>query len=151
MSSVADIPSPHHRHPTWLYVTIIVVLVALAVWGVIAYRGHKQTQQATALAQQLQQSFEQAGLPVFASTDQISGVLGTDGGAVCTDSGKDLTDAFLKLQLSNGAGGPGQRPVLVDSEMLKGGLLIVQTYCPDKLQSYEDFLNKLKTKDVIKQ
>ena len=150
MSSVADTPSPHHRHPTGLYVAIIVVLVALAVWGVAAYRGHHETKTAKAKAQQLQQAFAAAGLPTYASVDQIAGVLGTDGGAVCDDSGDHLTDALLKMALVNGAGGPGARPVTVDKETLQGGLLIVKTYCPDKYDKYRSFVDDFKTKDVVK-
>ena len=143
-------PSPEHKHPTWLYLLIVVVLVALGVWGVAAYRGHKDTQEATQKAEQLQQKFEAAGLPQFADTDQIADTLGTDGGAVCDTTGKTLAESFLKIQLANGAGGIGQRPVTVARDTLVGGLLIVQTYCPDKLGKFQDFLDDLDFDDVVR-
>ncbi|HEY7198440.1 MAG TPA: hypothetical protein VH306_14785 [Gaiellaceae bacterium] len=143
-------PSPAHKHPTWVYVVIIVVLVGLAIWGIAAYRGHKETQEATAKAEQLQQKLEAAGLPTFADTDQIAGTLGTDGGAVCDTPGQALTQAFLKQQLANGAGGPGQRPVTVAKETLQGEFYIIQVYCPEKLEDFKDFLADLDFDDVVR-
>ena len=142
-------PSPEHKHPVWLYALLGAAAVALAIWGVAAYRGHKADQESQDKAQQLQQRFEAAGLPQFADTDQIARTLGTDGGAVCETPGKSLADGFLKIQLSNGAGGPGQRPVTVAKEVLQGELLIVQTYCPEKLDKFKDFVDDLDFDNVI--
>ena len=143
-------PSPAHKHPTWMYIVIIVVLIALAIWGIAAYRGHKADEESQQKAEQLQQKFEAAGLPTFADTDTIARLLGTDGGAVCDTPGKALAQGMLKLQLSNGAGGPGQRPVTVAREVVQGELLIVQTYCPDKLPDFQDFVDDLDFDDVVK-
>jgi hypothetical protein len=144
-------PSPAHKHPTRLYIVIIVVLVALSIWGIAAYRGHKADEEAQQKAEQLQQKFEAAGLPTFADTDEIEKTLGTDGGAVCAEPDKSLTQGFLKLQLANGAGGPGQRPVTVAKETVQGQILIMQTYCPDKLPDFQDFVDDLDFDDVVRQ
>lgn len=143
-------PSPEHKHPVWLYVLLVVVAVALAGWGVAAYRGHKEDQQAQAKAEQLQQKFQAAGLPTFADTNEIAGTLGTDGGAACATPGKALGDAFLKQQLSNGSGGPGQRPVTVAKQTLLGQLFIVQVYCPERLGKFQKFLDNLDYDNVVR-
>jgi hypothetical protein len=143
--------SPAHKHPIWLYLVIIVGVVALMAWGIIAYRGHHENKTATAKAEQLQQKLKAAGVEDYPNTDELVTVLGTDGGAVCEDTGKSLTEALLKQQLSNGAGGPGQRPVDVAKETLQGQAAIIEVYCPQKLDKWNDFLNGLKFDDVVKQ
>ena len=143
-------PSPAQKRPTWLYIVIIVVLIVLAIAGVAIYRGHKQNEQSKAKAEQLNQAFAAAGLPT-ADVDELAGTLGTDGGAVCDAPGKSLTKSLLKINLSNGAGGPGQRPVTIDQEALKGELLIIKTYCPEKLGKFATLFDGLDYDDVVRQ
>ena len=142
-------PGPAVTRPTWLYVLLGCVVVGLAIWGVIAYRGHKDMQAANTKAQQLQDTFKAAGLPTYPDTLQVARTLGTDGGAVC-ETPDTFAKAFLKLQLSNGAAGPGQRPVRVANQTLKGELLIIQTYCPKKLSEFQKFVNTLNFADVVR-
>ena len=142
-------PSPARKHPTWLYILVGAVATGLAIWGVIAYRGHQDTQAANAKAQQLQNEFETARLPTYPDTREVARTLGTDGGAVC-DTPKTLAKSFLTLQLSNGAAGPGQRPVRVAEQTLKGELLIIQTYCPEKLSEFQKFVNDLNYAEVVR-
>jgi len=142
-------PSTARKHSPWLYGLIGAGAAALAAWGVIAYHGHKQTQAATAKAEQLQASFKAAGLPGYADTRTIARTLGTDGGAVC-DTPETLAKALLAQQLSNGAGGPGRRPVEVASRTVKGETLILQIYCPDKLDGFQSFVKDLRFKGVIR-
>ena len=68
------------------------------------------------------------------SQEQVVRVLGEDGGAACEDPGNALRKANLFAQLTNGASGPGTRPVLADSRAVRGELLIVSIYCPEELQ-----------------
>ena len=55
--------------------------------------------------------------------------------------------AYL-AQLSNGAGGPGTRPVIADSKVAKGELAIITIYCPDKLSDFEEFIDELRTTET---
>ncbi|HEY7705821.1 MAG TPA: hypothetical protein VH968_01475 [Gaiellaceae bacterium] len=143
-------PSPPHDVPRWIYAVIGTVLVVLAIWGVVEYRGHKETEQAQELAAELNQRLDEAGLRTFDEED-IARLLGTDGGAVCDTSSEELAQGFLRLQLSNGAAGPGQRPVRVDQRVVQGELAIIQTYCPDKVEDFEDFVDDLDFDDVIRE
>ena len=75
-------------------------------------------------------------------------VLGDDGGATCTDPNESLTRAVLLSQLVNGAGGPGARPVIADSRVVRGQLLIIEIYCPEELEEFREFVEDLETDDV---
>jgi hypothetical protein len=143
-------PSPAHKHPTWLYIAIVLGLLVLVIAGTAIYRGHHQNAAAKQKAEALNQAFTAAGLPT-ADVDELAGTLGTDGGAVCDAPGKSLTKSLLKINLSNGAGGPGQRPVTIDQEALKGELLIIKTYCPEKLGKFQTLFDGLDYDDVVKE
>jgi hypothetical protein len=138
-----------HNHRT-LYWTIGSVAVILAVIGLFTYNGGPDNRQAQRKAQELTQKFEQAGLPVPANQDLLVRLLGDDGGAVCAIPLNALGKAHLLVQLSYGAAFVGRRPVIVDRRVLQGELLILQTYCPDKVKDYQDKIDDLKTDDTIK-
>ena len=82
------------------------------------------------------------------SQEQIVGVLGDDGGALCKDPASALRKSILFSQLTNGAAGPGIRPVIADSKVFKGQLLVIQIYCPDQLPRFQQMVEKLKTAPV---
>jgi hypothetical protein len=145
-------PAPTSSGPSnrWMYWTIAIVVVVLAVIGLITYNTAKTNQQAKDKAQSLSQKFKAAGLPV-PDQDVIIRSLGTDGGAVCANPANALGKATLNDMIMNGADFVGRRPVIVDSRILLGEALILKTYCPDKLKEYQDKINKLTTDDVVKQ
>jgi len=124
--------------------------VALTIVGLITYSGQQQSEEATAKAQQLTQAFEQAGLRVPQDLSIITRSLGTDGGAVCDNPANAVGRAILFDQLVNGASFVGRRPVIADTKVLKGELLILQTYCPDKVQQYKEKTQDLKLDDTIR-
>ena len=76
-------------------------------------------------------------------------VLGDDGGATCTDPNEALNRAVLLSQLANGSGGPGTRPVIADSRVIRGQLLIIEIYCPEELDDFKQFVEDLETDDVM--
>ena len=75
-------------------------------------------------------------------------VLGDDGGATCENPNDALSRAVLLSQLANGATGPGARPVIADSRVFQGQLLIIEIYCPDELDDFQEFVDDLETDDV---
>jgi|1186.fasta_scaffold152454_2 hypothetical protein len=142
-------PATDHDEHRFLYWLIGIVVVVLAIIGLITYSGKKQSADASAKATQLTQAFQQAGLPVPADQDIITRSLGNDGGAVCDNPASALGRATLFDQLYNGAATVGRRPVIADTNVLKGELLILDTYCPEKVQQYRDKTQDLKTDDTI--
>jgi hypothetical protein len=75
-------------------------------------------------------------------------VLGNDGGPVCADPASALQRAAASGQLSNGAGGPGTRPIIADRRIVEGELAIIAIYCPDQLSEFEEFVDDLRTADL---
>ena len=137
-----------HDH-RFLYWACGIVAVVLAIVGLITYSGKQQSEEATAKAQSLAQSFEQAGLTVPQDLTIFTRSLGTDGGAVCDNPASALGRATLFADLVNGASFVGRRPVIADTNLLKGELLILQTYCPEKVQQFKDKTQDLKLDDTI--
>jgi Tfp pilus assembly protein FimT len=129
------------------YIVVAVLVAGLMVIGLFTYSAAKSTQQANDKADQLIAAIEDAGATA-PSKDQIVRVLGDDGGATCADPNASLTRAILLSQLANGAAGPGARPVIADSRVVKGQLLIIQVYCPDELEDFKKFVDDFKTGNV---
>lgn len=147
MTTPVETQTPRER--STLYIVIGIVLVALVVIGLIAYRGNEPTREAEDKADQLIAALQEAGVENPPSQEQVVGVLGNDGGAACTDPTKALSKSILLSMLYNGAGGPGARPIIADSKVLQGQLLIIEIYCPDNLPAFRAFVEDLKTDDVV--
>ncbi|BCJ45784.1 hypothetical protein GCM10010168_57960 [Actinoplanes ianthinogenes] len=130
-----------------IYLISGILFVLLAGVGLVRYHGKKETEQANAKAQQLQSELQSAGLRV-PSTEQIARVLGDDGGAICYDPGDSLRRGVLYGMLTNGAAGPGLRPVLVDNRVLQGQLLIIKVYCPQYIDAFQDIIDDVKKAEV---
>jgi hypothetical protein len=134
----------------WVYWVIGGGVVVLAVIGLITYSGNKNDAEAQQKAAQLTVRLHAAGLNVPVKQDVFIRSFGTDGGAVCENPASALGKATLFDSLTNGASFVGRRGVIVDSRILKGELLVLQTYCPDKLEPYKDKIEQLKTDSVLK-
>jgi hypothetical protein len=147
---VSGSPAPSDPGMRWIYWVIIGLILILCVIGLITYSGKKETQEAQDKAQQLTQKLEQAGLPVPEDQDIIIRSLGADGGNVCDNPASALGKATLVDQITNGADFVGRRPVIIDRDVLLGEALILETYCPDKLEDYREKIDELKTDDTLK-
>ena len=135
------------RERSVLYIVVVVVLVVLGVIAVAMFRTARATAEAEDKAEQLIQSFEDSGIDVSLTPEQVARVLGTDGGATCANPNEALTRSILLGQLTNGAGGPGARPVIVEDRLFQGQLLIIDTYCPDEFAEFQEFVDSLDTVD----
>ncbi|MFC4070559.1 hypothetical protein [Actinoplanes subglobosus] len=135
------------RANTLLYSITGVTFLLFAGIGLITYTAEKQTQEATDKAAQLQTELAAAGLR-SPSADQLVHTLGADGGAVCLDPDDALRRGILYGQLTNGAAGPGQRPVIADNKVVQGQLLIIKVYCPEYIESFQKVVDDLKLEDV---
>jgi hypothetical protein len=134
----------------WLLWAAGGVALVLCIIGLVTYSGKKETQRAQDKAQQLTQKLDAAGLRTPDDPKVFVRTLGDDGGAVCDNPASALGKAVLADTLVNGADFVGRRPVIVDRRILQGEALILQTYCPDKLQDYKDQIEDFKTDNVLK-
>jgi Tfp pilus assembly protein PilN len=139
--------STESRMLTWV---IGGVVLALAILGLITYAGKAETAEAQQKAQELTQKLEAAGLRAPADQDVFVRSFGSDGGNVCDNPGNALGRATLFSLFTNGASHVGQRPVIVDRRLIEGQLLIMETYCPDKLEDFREEVEDLEFDDVIK-
>jgi hypothetical protein len=135
------------REQRMIYVVVGLVVLALMILGLFLFNGAKETQEANAKADQFIAALGVLGVPP-PPKDEVVRVLGTDGGATCDDPNNALSRAILNSQLTNGATGPGTRPVVFDRTMLGGQLLILKIYCPDELPSMQKYVDNLKSADV---
>ena len=120
-----------------LYIVVAVVVVVLMVVGLFTFRSAKSTQQAEEKAAQLITALENAGARA-PSKEQVVRVLGDDGGAVCDDPNGALSRATLLAQLTNGASGPGIRPVIADSRVVQGRAAGHQDLLPRRAEELPD-------------
>ncbi len=145
MSTPTETQSKRER--SWIYITALVLLGVLVVAGLIAFSSARETREAEEKADELIAALEDAGA-YTPDKDRIVRVLGADGGATCENPNDALSRAILLSQLANGATGPGSRPVVADSRVFQGQMLIIEIYCPDELDDFNEFVNDLKTDDV---
>ncbi len=131
----------------WAIVAVLGVLLAI---GLISYGYAHSDARAEKKADELITALNDAGLQAPASKKTITRVLGTDGGAVCDDPGAALKKAQLDAQLVNGASFVGQRPIRASTNLIRGGLIVLQVYCPDKLDDIADKIDDYELDDVDK-
>jgi hypothetical protein len=146
MSTVEETSTQKDRRIT--YIVITVALVLLLIICLVFYRSAQSSQEAQDKANQLTAALQKTGVRVVPSQEHIVRVLDNDGGALCKDPASALRKSILFDQLTNGASGPGRRPVIVDSKVFKGQLAVIQIYCPDQLPQFQQMVEKLKTAKV---
>jgi hypothetical protein len=151
MSAMAPAPMPQETGGgnSTMYWIVGGVVLLLVVVGMFTYSAHERTEESQALAQELTQKFEAAGLPVPEDQDILVRTLGDDGGAVCDNPADALGRAVLLDSLGNGASFVGRRPVIADRRVVLGQALIMETYCPDELEEFRQNFDDLKYDDVI--
>jgi len=136
-----------HRERKVTWIVLGIFFLGMMIVAVSIFNSNKKNQVAIDKANQLSAELASAGLPVPPS-QQIYNVLGDDGGVVCAAPANALAKSTLYGQLTNGAAGPGQRPIIADNKVTQGVLLIVKVYCPDKAAHFQEVVNDLKYADV---
>ena len=135
------------RERVILYSVIGVLVVVVMVFAAVTWRGARESRAAAEKADRLVAALKELGVHE-PSRDQIARVLGTDGGSVCANPTDALNRATDLTQMSNGAGGPGSRPIIADSDLIEGELAIISIYCPDKLSEFKSFVEDLRTAEL---
>jgi hypothetical protein len=136
------------RERSMLYIITSVVLIVVGVVAVVMFLSARQEVQAEDKAEQLIQELEDAGVDVQRTPEQVARVLGDDGGAVCANPNDALSRAILLDRIANGAAGPGIRPIITDERFLQGQLLIMEVYCPDEVEEFQQFVDELQLTDT---
>jgi len=132
-----------------LYIVTGIIVAALVVIALLTFHSGKASQEAEQKANQLIVALTAAGARA-PSQEQVVRLLGNDGGAACDDPNGALRKGVLLGQLMNGATGPGMRPIISDNPVVKGQLLVLKIYCPDKLPSFQEFVDSLNLGENVK-
>jgi hypothetical protein len=136
------------RERSWIYWVALGLLIVFGLIALLTFSGARETRQASEKADELIAALEDAGLTA-PTKEQITRVLGDDGGALCADPGAALSQSILNAQLANGATGPGMRPILADVErLLQGQLIAIEVYCPDEIEEFREYVEDLKSEAV---
>ena len=145
MNAPAD-PTQSTRRIT--YILVAGVIVVLLVVALVAWNSNNETQAAQQKADQLIATLGQAGLRA-PPKDQVVRVLGDDGGTVCADPLLALKKTIMYGLATNGAAGPGLRPVIADNRLVQAGLAVIKTYCPQELPDFPQTAEQFKTADLV--
>jgi type II secretory pathway pseudopilin PulG len=128
---------------------LLLVLGAIMVVQFAGYQDRQDQREAEQKAATLHAAFAEIGITAF-DEETIARVLGSDGGGFCTDPAA-LVDATANLGSTNGAAGPGMRPSVLDERRLAGDRLVIETYCPDQLEAFDDYVDSLRLDDTTTQ
>ena len=129
----------------WVYIVIIVVIVALMVAGVVLWRDVKTNREAHVKARQFIAQLNAAGLKA-PSEDAVVRLFGIDGGGYANNPDSALLESQYAWQL--GTAGPASRPVILDPDFAKAAAIFVSVYAPDKLAEFQKFVDGLKTQET---
>lgn len=147
MSEHADY-EVHDDKRTWIYWVASGLLVVLTVIALLTFSSARSSAKANEKADELIAAMEAAGVDA-PSRERVVRVLGDDGGAICEEPGSALKRAMLNSRLTNGAAGPGQRPIIADERVIRFEVLVIEIYCPDELEDFLDNVEDYEFEDVI--
>ena len=129
----------------WVYITVVVVIIALMVAGALMYHQEKQTKEAQAKAKEFIAKLNAAGLKA-PSEEAAVRLFGVDGGPFAQNPDQSLMQSQYAWQL--GTAGPASRPVILDPDFAKAAAIFVSVYAPDKLAEFQEFVDGLKTEET---
>jgi hypothetical protein len=130
------------------YIVLGVAVLLLLGVALLAYSTRKSTAQADQKADQYIAELAAAGLRTPAK-ERVVQALGDDGGATCANPNSALKRGALLGTLTNGAAGPGIRPIIADNRLVQGQLLIIKVYCPNEAAEFTQFVENLHYDPVI--
>jgi hypothetical protein len=129
----------------WVYIVIVIAILALMVAGALMYHDQKKTEEAQAKARELIAKMNAAGLKA-PSEDTAVRLFGVDGGPFAKNPDETLMQSQYAWQL--GTAGPASRPVILDPDFTKSAEIFVSVYAPDKLADFQAFVDGLKTEET---
>jgi hypothetical protein len=134
-----------HRTIYWIVGGLLAVLLVVML---VTWNYNRSNAEAVTKAQQLITAFDKAGLRTPASAEEVARVLGTDGGAVCASVRNGVGLGIAKLNLSVG-GAFYTRAVIADKRLATGLVLVVQTYCPEKVPTIQEWVDNQHFGNVV--
>ena len=129
---------------TWVYIVIVVVILAAMVTGAALYHDQKVTREARAKAKEFVTKLHAAGLPAPTEAEAIR-LYGVDGGPFAGSPDADLEQA--EYGWWHGTAGAASRPFILDADYVGAARIFVEVYAPDKLAAFDEYVAGLNTDD----
>jgi hypothetical protein len=144
-TEMRDVEAARNREFHWLAAAICALLVIATVIMVFSYDSTdagEPTSAASDKAKEFISALDKAGLQQ-PDRDSIARVYGTDGGRACTMSKSEINQALSAFNAQR-TGEINGRPGLLDPRARTYERTMMQTYCPDRLEAYDDFVADLR-------
>jgi len=126
-------------------ITVALVLLGGCVAEGTTSEDEAQSDEAAQLADELNTALESAGLvPVATSTAEQ--LYGSDGGWTCEVVG-GLDHKLAVNQFGNLSA--NHRRIFLDPSIVAYDEAVIQTYCPDELDDYQDVIDGIEQKETI--
>ena len=132
-----------------IYLIVGGVMALLLVVMLVTYNYNKDNEEALAKAEQLIAAMDKAGLRAPNDATRSPASSATMVGAVCASVEDGVALGIAKLNLSVG-GAFYTRAVIADQRLATGLLVIVQTYCPEKVPTVQEFLDSHRFDNVVR-
>ena len=126
---------------TWIYVVVIVAIVALMVAGLLAFHEGENNRLAHTRAREFISRMEAAGYEVPSEARVVS-LFGADGGAAAASPDTTLLQAEYVGEFATT--GPARRPIILDPDFVHVAEIFLSVYAPQKLAGFQDFVHGLK-------
>ena len=134
------------RSHKWVYIAIVVAIVALMIAGVALWREQEQTAEAKAKAREFVAKLNAAGLKAPSEETAVR-LFGADGGPYAENPDAALARSQYAWQL--GTAGPAGRPVILDPQFVQAAEIFVSVYAPDRLEEFQEFVEGLELQETI--
>jgi len=125
-----------HRRLGRIFVGVAIVSAVFAGWG----SDDNASSEETALATQFIDAAHAAGIAERMTVDQAAALYGTDASNVCDAFDGDLSTSAKNVLFGNL--GQRRRKTITD-EAVTHSRLVIQTYCPDHLDSFDSAVKDL--------
>lgn len=124
------------------WVIAVLIIGILGAIATVVWKRQEVNAEALQKAQALHDRAEALGFNV-PSVKTLARLLGTDGGPLCETADGHLNQALLAYNMGR-TGEVNQRSVITDPRLLEFERLVLEVYCPEKVDEFNDFVNGLK-------
>ena len=143
-----QLESQDKRERSWIYVVAVIILGGTLLAALLVFSEVRETTRSQEKADELIAAIEQSGAPA-PDREVVIRLFRHAGGPTGDErhgAPRRVTVAALR---HSGAAGPGSRPIIADSRLFQGQLLVMEVYCPEELDDFRSWAEDLATDDVL--
>lgn len=129
------------------WVIAVLIIGILGALATVVWKRQVVNAESLQKAQELHDKAEALGFNV-PSVKTLARLFGTDGGPLCETADGHLTQALLAYNMSR-TGEVNQRSAIIDKRLLEFEELVLEVYCPEKLDEFREFVDRLKLERTL--